>query len=112
MGKNHACVVIGSQDTSFLLILIPYTLGNFLKMKTIKNTQTIALVWWLGVRHDFFLFFVLRPYTLGNMLRIKWIKHAQQIVCVVIGDANAIFLLISRPYRSGDLLKIKWIKNA
>ena len=44
MGKNHACVVIGSQDTSFLLILIPYTLGNFLKMKTIKNTQTIALV--------------------------------------------------------------------
>jgi len=66
-------VEIGGQDAIFLLILRPYTLGGWLKIKyKKKRTQNHPCVVIGG--QDKICLLIFRLYTLGDLLKIKYKK--------------------------------------
>ena len=87
--KNHPTVVVGGANAS-------HTLGDFFKINSPKNAQKTMSVWWLGVR---------KSSLHGDSPKTN---HPT----VVIGGANADFLLIFKPHTLGDFLKINSPKNA
>ena len=97
-------MAIRGRDALFVPILIPYMLGDFLKINSKENAKKNHECVVIGGANAIFSL-IFKAHTSGDLLKINKKKRTKNHECVVFGGANARFLILN-PDTLGNFLKI------